>query len=50
MTGTVQIHRVLRTTQDKVYKAVLDADAMCYLGWQESMLQLANLVEPQILG
>lgn len=21
---------------------------MCYLGWQESLLQLANLVEPQI--
>ena len=23
---------------------------MCYLGWQESLLQLANLVEPQIPG
>ena len=23
---------------------------MCYLGWQESMLQLANLVEPNIPG
>lgn len=23
---------------------------MCYLGWQESMLQLANLVEPDIPG
>jgi hypothetical protein len=21
---------------------------MCYLGWQESLLQLANLVEPKI--
>jgi hypothetical protein len=21
---------------------------MCYLGWQESLLQLANLVEPEI--
>ena len=21
---------------------------MCYLGWQESLLQLANLVEPDI--
>ena len=28
MTGTVQIHRVLRSTPDKVYKAFLDADAM----------------------
>ena len=27
-TGTVQIHRVLRTTPEKVYKAFLDADAM----------------------
>jgi uncharacterized protein YndB with AHSA1/START domain len=23
---------------------------MCYLGWQESLLQLANLVEPEIPG
>ncbi len=23
---------------------------MCYLGWQESLAQLANLVEPQIAG
>ncbi|MGE4404595.1 SRPBCC family protein [Pseudomonas sp.] len=23
---------------------------MCYLGWQESLLQLANLVEPEISG
>jgi uncharacterized protein YndB with AHSA1/START domain len=23
---------------------------MCYLGWQESLLQLANLVEPEIAG
>ena len=23
---------------------------MCYLGWQESLLQLANLVEPKISG
>ena len=23
---------------------------MCYLGWQESLVQLANLVEPQIPG
>ena len=28
MTGTVQIHRVLRATPEKVYKAFLDADAM----------------------
>ncbi len=23
---------------------------MCYLGWQESLAQLANLVEPEVLG
>ena len=23
---------------------------MCYLGWQESLAQLANLVEPEIPG
>jgi uncharacterized protein YndB with AHSA1/START domain len=27
-TGTVRIHRVLRTTPEKVYRAFLDADAM----------------------
>jgi uncharacterized protein YndB with AHSA1/START domain len=28
MTGTVQLHRVLRASPEKVYKAFLDADAM----------------------
>ncbi len=28
MTGTLHIHRVLRTTPEKVYKAFLDADAL----------------------
>jgi len=28
MTGTVQIHRVLRTTPEKVYKAFIDADSL----------------------
>jgi len=23
---------------------------MCYLGWQESLISLANLVEPEIPG
>jgi uncharacterized protein YndB with AHSA1/START domain len=27
-TGTVKLHRVLRTTPDKIYRAFLDADAM----------------------
>ncbi|MDH4124061.1 MAG: hypothetical protein OEV69_00300 [Gammaproteobacteria bacterium] len=72
-TGTVRLHRVLRTKPEKVYRAFLEADAiakwippygltctvqqgipemipveMCYLGWQESLLQLAKLVEPDI--
>jgi uncharacterized protein YndB with AHSA1/START domain len=28
-TGTVRFHRVLKTSPEKVYKAFLDADAMC---------------------
>lgn len=28
-TNTVQLHRVLRTTPEKVYRAFIDADAMC---------------------
>lgn len=28
-TNTIRLHRVLRTTPDKVYRAFLDADAMC---------------------
>ena len=27
-TGTIRLHRVLRTTPEKIYKAFLDADAM----------------------
>ena len=91
-TGTVRLHRVLRATPERVYRAFLDADAMakwippygftckvhhmdarvggtfteieivqeglpaviplemCYLGWQESLAQLATLVEPEIPG
>jgi hypothetical protein len=29
--------------------AVIPAE-MCYLGWQESLTQLAQLVEPEIAG
>src|SRR6185436_16128024 len=28
-THTIRLHRVLRTTPDKLYRAFLDADAMC---------------------
>lgn len=36
----------LNVTQEGI-PAVIPAEA-CYLGWQESLLQLANLVEPNI--
>jgi hypothetical protein len=63
-TGTVKLHRVLRTKPERLYRAFLDAGAeldvvqegipsvipveMCYLGWQESLMQLARLVEPEV--
>lgn len=28
-THTIRLHRVLRTTPDKLYRAFLDGDAMC---------------------
>jgi hypothetical protein len=93
-TGTVRLHRVVRAPPERVYRALLDPDAMCkwtpphgftgkvhhsdvrvggsyrmsftnfstgrshsfggtyvefcYAGWQESLLLLAQLVEPEI--
>lgn len=29
MSGTVKFHRVIRTTPEKLYRAFIDADAMC---------------------
>jgi len=37
----------LTVVQDGV-PDVIPAEA-CYLGWQESLMQLANLVDPEIL-
>jgi uncharacterized protein YndB with AHSA1/START domain len=86
MSTTIHLHRVLRSTPDKVYRAFLSAAALakwlppygfvchvhqfvscgtdvrieqagipeaipadaCHLGWQESLAQLAHLVEPDI--
>ena len=56
MPNTVRLHRVLATTPDKIYRAFIEPDAMadvippaaCYLGWQESLRNLARLVEPEI--
>ena len=38
----------LSATQEGM-PAVIPAE-MCYLGWQESLAQLARLVEPEIPG
>jgi len=50
MPNTVRLHRILATSPEKVYRAFLEADALeaCYLGWQESLRNLARLVEPEI--
>ena len=48
---TVELTEVFCGTDLKVMQeGVPDAipEAACYLGWQESLLQLANLVEPDI--
>lgn len=51
MTVTVTLKAVSCGTELQVVQegipAVIPVE-MCYLGWQESLLQLANLVEPEI--
>lgn len=51
MTTTISLRKVLVGTEIKILQenipAVIPAE-MCYLGWQESLEKLANLVEPQI--
>lgn len=57
MPNTLRFHRVLRATPERVYRAfvqegvpdVIPPDA-CHLGWQESLAQIARLVEPEIPG
>ena len=48
---TVQLKKVLCGTEVNIEQsgipAVIPAE-MCYLGWQESLAQLAKLVEPEI--
>jgi hypothetical protein len=44
--STIHLHRVLRSTQDGIPDAI--PVEFCYLGWQESLSMLANLVEPEI--
>jgi uncharacterized protein YndB with AHSA1/START domain len=51
MTVTVTLKPVLCGTEVNIEQAGIPAmipPEMCYLGWQESLLQLATLVEPEI--
>lgn len=51
MTVTVVLKKVLCGTEIQIEQAGVPAmipAEMCYLGWQESLLQLAQLVEPEI--
>jgi uncharacterized protein YndB with AHSA1/START domain len=51
MTTTVRLKKVICGTELDIEQAgVPDAipAEMCYLGWQESLLQLARLVDPEI--
>jgi hypothetical protein len=55
MSNTVRLHRMLRATPfgtelnavQEGIPAVIPAEA-CYLGWQESLVLLAKLVEAEI--
>ncbi|MBP9854941.1 MAG: SRPBCC family protein [Candidatus Omnitrophica bacterium] len=53
MTATIELKKVLCGTELNIIQegvpAVIPAE-MCYLGWQESLTLLANLVEPDIKG
>jgi uncharacterized protein YndB with AHSA1/START domain len=53
MQVTVKLTPVLVGTEVRITQAgipeIIPVE-MCYLGWQESLLQLANLVEPNIPG
>jgi uncharacterized protein YndB with AHSA1/START domain len=53
MQVTVSLKQVLCGTElSVVQEGIPEAIPveMCYLGWQESLIQLANLVEPEIPG
>lgn len=53
MTKTITLRTVMCGTEIEILHegipAAIPAE-MCYLGWQESLVQLANLVEPEIPG
>ena len=53
VTVTVSLSKVLCGTEIQIVQEGLPEAipvAMCYLGWQESLAQLANLVEPDVGG
>lgn len=53
MQVTVQLSKVLCGTEVNIVQEGIPAVVpveMCYLGWQESLVQLAMLVEPEIAG
>lgn len=53
MTKTITLRPVICGTELEILHEGLPAAIpaeMCYLGWQESLLQLARLVEPNIPG
>ena len=53
MTKTITLRTVMCGTEIEILHegipTAIPAE-MCYLGWQESLVQLANLVEPEIPG
>ena len=51
MVTTVQLRAVMAGTELSIEQAGIPEQIpveMCYLGWQESLVQLARLVEPEI--
>jgi hypothetical protein len=53
MEVTVSLRPVLCGTELNVTQRGIPAAiplGMCYLGWQESLAQLATLVEPEVAG
>ena len=53
MTATIELKKVLCGTELSIVQEGIPSAIpveMCYLGWQESLILLANLVEPDIKG
>ena len=48
--GTIQLHRVLRTSPEKVYRAFLDADALCKWLPPYGFICTVQQFEPKVEG